>query len=142
MAVVLDRTLSPSPDTLLSRSWRIKHEDSDVEMLSLEDFDLDDGYVDEDQGLDSMKVRQNALLCIEKATLCWRSDRMSCYQSSGDFPIHSDSASCFARQQKKSIYPAAMRAQLQATVSLPQPDGAATTRSHRISSRQLLKLKF
>ncbi|PMD46871.1 hypothetical protein L207DRAFT_377277, partial [Hyaloscypha variabilis F] len=42
MAVVLDRTLSPSPDTLLSRSWRIKHEDSDVEMLSLEDFDLDD----------------------------------------------------------------------------------------------------
>jgi hypothetical protein len=51
------------------RPIRINREDCDVEMLSLEDFDLD--FSCEEEGEEEMRERMAARECVEKARLCW-----------------------------------------------------------------------
>ena len=51
------------------RPIRIKREDCDVEMLSLEDFDLN--LSGEEEGENEMRERIAARECVEKARLCW-----------------------------------------------------------------------
>jgi hypothetical protein len=51
------------------RPIRINREDCDVEMLSLEDFDLNLSC--EEEGEEEMKERMAARECVEKARLCW-----------------------------------------------------------------------
>jgi len=62
------------------RAIRIKREDCDVEMLSLDDFDLN--LTGEEEGEEEMRERMAARECVEKARLCW----WSCdYSSVGDY---------------------------------------------------------
>ena len=51
------------------RPIRIKRQDCDVEMLSLDDFDLN--LTSEEEGEEEMRERMAARECVEKARLCW-----------------------------------------------------------------------
>jgi Fungal specific transcription factor domain len=69
-AFVRDRALALDNGTGFGeRPLRIKREDCDVEMLSLEDFDLD--LSSEEEGEEEMRERMAARECVEKARLCW-----------------------------------------------------------------------
>jgi len=70
-AFVRDRALALSPENGFGggRPLRIKREDCDVEMLSLEDFDLN--LSGEEEGEEEMRERIAARECVEKAGLCW-----------------------------------------------------------------------
>jgi hypothetical protein len=73
-----DRTLALSG----ARTIRIRHEDCDVPMLSLPDFELDEG----DETPDEIRRRQAAMQCVEKAMLCWCSNDQTLVTSFPDTP--------------------------------------------------------
>lgn len=65
----------------MRRPTRIKSDDCDVPMLTLEDFDIDTGFNEEEavhwtseerarQEIEAERQRKLALMCIEKAKLC------------------------------------------------------------------------
>jgi hypothetical protein len=72
-AFVRDRALALSASGTYERLVRIKREDCDVRMLSLEDFDLDENER-MDEGEEKIRLRKNAAQCVEKALLCWCSN--------------------------------------------------------------------
>jgi hypothetical protein len=56
---------------------RIKRVDCDTEMLSMEDFELpSDGFKDDGNEIEEVKMRWSAQACVEKARLCWRCDEI------------------------------------------------------------------
>ncbi|RDW61597.1 hypothetical protein BP5796_11489 [Coleophoma crateriformis] len=65
---IRDRTLSFSEGK--PRPVRIRKEDCDVELLSLDDFELYDG-LEEGEGIEERRIRANATSVVEKALLCW-----------------------------------------------------------------------
>jgi hypothetical protein len=55
---------------------RIKREDCDVEMLSLEDFELVSDEADSEDLIEDIRLRKNAEACVEKAKLYWCCDEV------------------------------------------------------------------
>lgn len=76
-AFIRDRSLAldAGAEAGWARPMRIRREDCDVEMLSLEDFDAA-GEKEEDDGIEEMRARSNANTCVEKAKLCWCCDEI------------------------------------------------------------------
>ncbi|KIM92606.1 hypothetical protein OIDMADRAFT_36477 [Oidiodendron maius Zn] len=70
---VRDRTLALSDSGTFKRVIRIKREDCDVEMLSMDDFDLN-ANEEVDAGKEATQAMKNAALCVERALLCWCSN--------------------------------------------------------------------
>jgi hypothetical protein len=73
VAFIRDRTLALSANGALAKPVRMKREDCDVEILSLEDFDLDEN-AEKSEGTGEMRMRKNAIECVERAMLCWCSN--------------------------------------------------------------------
>ena len=72
-AFIRDRTLALNASGAWAKPVRIKREDCDVEILSLEDFDIDENE-ERNEGGDEIRARKNAVECVEKAMLCWCSN--------------------------------------------------------------------
>jgi hypothetical protein len=70
---VTNRILSLHSDSLSVRLFRIRNEDSQTKMLSLDDFDLEDS-TDTYEGFDELRLRIIAVDCVEKTPMCWCSD--------------------------------------------------------------------
>jgi hypothetical protein len=67
-----DRLLAISPSTSSTpRPMRIKREDCDVPLLSLDDFELSNSNEEGNEDGDDMKMRKAAEDCVQKAMLCW-----------------------------------------------------------------------
>ena len=67
-----DRLLAISPSTSSTpRPMRIKREDCDVPLLSLDDFELSNSNEEGNEDGDDLNMRKAAEDCVQKAMLCW-----------------------------------------------------------------------
>lgn len=73
IAFIRDRTLSLRSSFGSRRRVQIAKEDSHIEMLSLEDFDLE-GNTARYEGIDELRMKAIAVDCVEKAMMCWCSN--------------------------------------------------------------------
>ena len=55
------------------RTFIIKTEDCRIDLLSLEDFDLDESKLNPET-IGAVKMRTDAILCVERVMLCWHSN--------------------------------------------------------------------
>lgn len=51
----------------------IKLEDCRIDLLNLEDFDLDENKLNH-ESVSAVKMRTDAVLCVERVMLCWQSN--------------------------------------------------------------------
>lgn len=72
-AFIRDRTLALYANGSWARPVRIKREDCWIELLSLEDFDIDEKE-ERNEEIDEIRARKVAEECIERATICWCSN--------------------------------------------------------------------
>lgn len=56
------------------RPFRIKREDCQIDLLSLEDFDLDVTCLERGVGMDEVKIKTDATLFVESVLVCWCSE--------------------------------------------------------------------
>ncbi|OBT61984.1 hypothetical protein VE03_08662 [Pseudogymnoascus sp. 23342-1-I1] len=71
-AFLRDRILALGSNDDSSRTFIIKLEDCHIELLSLEDFDLDENRLNHET-VSAVKMRTDAALCVERVMLCWHS---------------------------------------------------------------------
>lgn len=55
------------------RSFIIKTDDCRIDLLSLEDFDLNENVLNHET-ISAVRMRTDAVLCVEKLLLCWHSN--------------------------------------------------------------------
>lgn len=82
IAFLRERTLSfrssfagpSSKQQELQRPFRIKREDCQIDLLSLEDFDLDVTCLERGGGMDEVKIKTDTTLFVESVLVCWCSE--------------------------------------------------------------------
>ncbi|OBT39687.1 hypothetical protein VE00_09975 [Pseudogymnoascus sp. WSF 3629] len=72
-AFLRDRILALGLSNDSCRTFIIKTEDCRIDLLSLEDFDLDESKLNHET-IGAVKMRTDAILCVERVMLCWHSN--------------------------------------------------------------------
>ncbi|OBT88447.1 hypothetical protein VE02_03253 [Pseudogymnoascus sp. 03VT05] len=72
-AFLRDRILALGLSDDSSRSFIIKTEDCRIDLLRLEDFDLDENVLNHET-VSAVRMRTDAVLCVERLLLCWHSN--------------------------------------------------------------------
>jgi hypothetical protein len=72
-AFLRDRILALGLSDYSCRSFIIKRDDCRIDLLSLEDFDLDENSLNHET-IGAVRMRTDAVLCVERLLLCWHSN--------------------------------------------------------------------